>query len=330
MVRIERLHLCLCHFWILIFVKMFSGYSANPVVTTLCVRHADVVKATGWGSKWASERGRMATEAAAFNYHGTLASCGLWGGSAAGHCIRRGLIKGDVPSARTVKTHFPLPGESLHWSWSCGGTFVKVAPSSTAQSWCVPTEHCTRNDAIKVIHFIRQRFLCCGGRVSFSYTRSRARGYMGLPIKGRRETGDALQKQEEAFTPYLPAALHMETNLLLLSLSLPVPTTCTASKPEQIQGPPCVCVCVRHFKLFLDLSLILDLLVYIYPQLRTKIHIVKCNRTKWKMLNSIRSSKKTQQRWRLKTTCDTNCWLAQVGSILYFLPSKFLLSNTCP
>lgn len=81
------------------FAKMIIGYSANQVLTTLCVRQGDVAKTTWRGSKRAPELGREATEAAAFNYHGTLASCGLRGGSAAGHCIHRGLIKGDVPSA---------------------------------------------------------------------------------------------------------------------------------------------------------------------------------------------------------------------------------------
>lgn len=97
MVRIYLLHLCFSHF-----VKLFIDNSANQVLTTLCIRHGDAAKTTGRGSKRASEQGRKATEAAAFNYHGTLASCGLRGGSAAGHCIRRGLIKGDVPSARAA------------------------------------------------------------------------------------------------------------------------------------------------------------------------------------------------------------------------------------
>lgn len=96
MVRLERPHLFFkCNFGILSFfdVKMFSGDSANPVVTT---------RGESSGLERASQQGRKETEAAAFNYQRTLASCDLRGGSAAGHCIRRGLNKGDVPSARAA------------------------------------------------------------------------------------------------------------------------------------------------------------------------------------------------------------------------------------
>lgn len=67
-------------------------------------------------------------KAAAFNYHGTLASCGLRGGSAAGHRILRGLIKGDVPSAKAAQTYFSPPEESLRWSRSGAGRLSKYQP----------------------------------------------------------------------------------------------------------------------------------------------------------------------------------------------------------
>lgn len=82
-------------------------------------------KTAGYGSKRALEHGKKATEAAAFNYHGTLAFCGLRRSNAAGHCIRRGLIKGDVASARAAQTHFSLPEESLR---SGAGRLSKYQP----------------------------------------------------------------------------------------------------------------------------------------------------------------------------------------------------------